>query len=170
MRSPLRRTLSCTCSAFQKCSLPNSQLKHGDSAVTRSSLMWYWILVYLDSSIAGLLQLWSLDFDSLLYFCSTLLGLLSTVLVIVSPGAVFIITLRHLHSSAWHTRFQEFKNNRGLRSSLFYTVFLLRRLAFATALAFFSTCPKFQAVLFAPLPWLGWGTSATTLHTRSVLV
>jgi hypothetical protein len=113
--------------------------------------------------IQGLVELQVAAFVQLF---STTLAPLSTVLscfaLVVCMGAppffTFIIfknasrlTEDPEHAQRWATLFEEFKNDRGWKSSCFYVVFLVRRLLYVTMLFTIDSQPLLQVIVSAAL-------------------
>ena len=123
-----------------------------------SSLVLYWVQAYLDLTLLALLQLLSPAFSTPLQALNTLPALLCAALSLLTPMALAYFTMKQWTNIAnkkwqsvgkWSVLFQDFLNNKGVRSGLFYLVFLVRRLVYALTLTTLSSFPKLQASIFA---------------------
>ena len=118
-------------------------------AIRRNTFIIYWITVYLDVCLAALLQSIWLSFASFSEGFNACLGIFVALFALATPFRVLMISLtKELRTSEkWTVLFTEFKCE-SVRSSLFYSVFLLRRLLFSLVLITLSLWPKVQSTCF----------------------
>ena len=118
----------------------------------RNQSLRYWLQVYMDVTLAALFQVGWLSFSTFNEAFNSCLGLLIVCLSIVTPFSVLFVTTTFYpnRTSKWMTLFDEFKC-KSLRGSLFYTVYLFRRIIYSSVLIFAHTSPKLQAVTFSAL-------------------
>jgi hypothetical protein len=117
-------------------------------------LLQYWIQVYLDASIASYLQLYRLAGNTANLAVNAVLAVTIALLAVISPaaGLWMVIKLGNKGEKGdikhWKALFSSFRNDRGVRSSLFYPVFLARRLFYSSVLITCFNYPKFQSISF----------------------
>jgi len=120
-------------------------------------LLQYWIQVYLDASVSGYLQLYRLEGSTANLAINAILGVFVAFFAVISPfvGIWVVISLAKggfdidkAEIKNWKSLFSSFKNDKGVKSSLFYPLFLLRRLFYASILLTCSISPKLQSISF----------------------
>jgi hypothetical protein len=109
----------------------------------------------IELQVAALVEAFSSSSDSL----STKLSSVALVICLSAPAVFAYFIIKHasrLHNDSdlakrWGSLFEEFKNDRGWKSSSFYVVFLIRRLLYVTLLFTLTAFPLVQVILSASL-------------------
>lgn len=115
-----------------------------------NQLLRYWLQVYMDVTLAAMLQVSKLSFATFNTGLNSCLGLLALTLSALTPFAIAFISLNCSAGADWKVLFEEFSCN-STRGSLFYTVFLFRRLVYSLSLIFAHASPKFQGTVFTAI-------------------
>mmetsp|Transcript_8052 Transcript_8052/g.15818 ORF Transcript_8052/g.15818 Transcript_8052/m.15818 type:complete len:1505 (-) Transcript_8052:34-4548(-) len=115
----------------------------------------YTIQAYIGFIFAGILQCYDLKFSSLTYAANSVAALLSLLVCAFATLWCIYFTVTH-HSlflyfsplaHSYGSLFEEFKNDRGLLSCSYYSLFALRRVLYMASLFFLSDFPGIQVIL-----------------------
>ncbi|CAG9310521.1 MLEC_2 [Blepharisma stoltei] len=128
-----------------------------------STFLRFWVQSYLDigfAAVIGLLtamQNWKSLQNSPIEITNTLMCFIFTVLLIISPISLAIFSYRNMNKvteknnksfhDVWGSFFYEFKNDNGLLSTQYYTLFFLRRNVYLVSFVFFSGSPYTQLTI-----------------------
>ena len=115
-----------------------------------NAVLQYWLLSYIDMSLSGFLQTGWLSVSSFPETFNALIGVLISTLAVISPFCILYVTLSKHTGAGWSPLFSEF-HCKSVPGSLFYSLFLFRRLVFALALIFASSWPQLQSTTFSSL-------------------
>lgn len=93
-----------------------------------NQLLRYWLQVYMDITLASMLQISNMSFFSFNEGFNSCLGLFVFTLAVITPFIIVFVSLTRTPEtdSGWTVLFEEFHCN-STRGSLFYAVFLFRR-------------------------------------------
>jgi hypothetical protein len=105
--------------------------------------------------VAALIQVFSSTLDPL----STVLSSVALLICLSAPAVFAYFIIKNASrfneeselAKKWGSVFEEFKNDRGWKSSSFYVVYLIRRVLYVTLLFTLSAFPLFQVILSAGL-------------------
>lgn len=136
--------------------------KHVRKLSQGSPLLCYWLQAYLDITIAALLQAFCLSVASFSDILNSGLGLLTLTFCLITPFLILSVSLspRLSKKLVWDALFNEF-SWKTIQGSLFYSVFLFRRLLYALTLILAYNWPKLQALSFIT-------SSLTVLFTQTL--
>jgi hypothetical protein len=109
----------------------------------------------IELQVAALVEVFSSTLDSL----STVFSSVALVVCLSAPAVFAYFIIKHASklnndselAKRWGSLFEEFKNDRGWKSSSFYVLFFIRRLLYVTLLFTLTAFPLVQVILSAVL-------------------